>query len=224
MSLLVAEHIQKSYLDSNEELLVLQDVCLQLDAKDFVCISGKSGCGKSTLLHILGLLDKPDKGSIYINDKKISMDSESINDIRNKHIGFIFQFHYLLEDLTTLENIALPLMIAGLSRKDSLSKAADMLCDLDLEQRARHYPYQLSGGEQQRVALGRSLINNPAIVLADEPTGNLDPAHREDVLELFFKFNRTYSSAFILVTHDDAIADMSKNHYRLDNGILTQIK
>lgn len=224
MALLVAEHVKKSYWDNNGELNVLQDICLQLDVKDFICISGKSGCGKSTLLHILGFLDKPDLGSIYINGKKISPDSESIHVVRNRQIGFVFQFHYLLEDLTTLENIALPLMIAGNSKKDSLSKAANMLSDLDLHQRAGHYPHQLSGGEQQRVALGRALINNPAIVLADEPTGNLDPTHRDEVLELFLKFNAQYSSAFILVTHDDTIAEKSKNHYKLETGTLQQLK
>lgn len=224
MALLVAEHLKKSYWDNNGELNVLQDICLQLDVKDFICISGKSGCGKSTLLHILGFLDKPDLGSIYINGKKISPDSESIHVVRNRQIGFVFQFHYLLEDLTTLENIALPLMIAGNSKKDSLSKAANMLSELDLHQRAGHYPHQLSGGEQQRVALGRALINNPAIVLADEPTGNLDPTHRDEVLELFLKFNAQYSSAFILVTHDDTIAEKSKNHYKLETGTLQQLK
>lgn len=224
MALLVAEHVKKSYWDNNGELNVLQDICLQLDVKDFICISGKSGCGKSTLLHILGFLDKPDLGSIYINGKKISPDSESIHVVRNRQIGFVFQFHYLLEDLTTLENIALPLMIAGNSKRDSLSKAANMLSELDLHQRAGHYPHQLSGGEQQRVALGRALINNPAIVLADEPTGNLDPTHRDEVLELFLKFNAQYSSAFILVTHDDTIAEKSKNHYKLETGTLQQLK
>lgn len=224
MPLLLAEHIKKSFWDSSTELNVLQDVSLELEKQDFVCISGKSGCGKSTLLHILGLLDKPDQGRICINDQEMTIHSGKIHLCRNRLIGFVFQFHYLLEDLTTLENIALPLMISGYSKKDSQIKAAKMLTDLDLTQRAEHFPHQLSGGEQQRVALGRALINNPAIVLADEPTGNLDPAHRDEVLELFLKFNSLYNSAFILVTHDDTIAENSKIHYKLENGILVRLK
>ena len=222
--ILVAEHLAKTYWDSNRELKILSDINLSLNAGDFVCISGQSGCGKSTLLHLLGLLDTADSGKILINDQIQTPESPNAHQIRNKLIGFVFQFHYLMEDLTAIENVALPLMIGGESRKQSLEKAEQMLDLLNLSERLNHYPHQLSGGEQQRVALGRALINKPDVVLADEPTGNLDPENSKEVLELIFRLNRELNCAFILVTHDLSIADRSPIHYKLEDGILHKLK
>jgi len=224
LPVLKAEHLKKTYWDSNQELKILQDINLTMEAGDFVCISGKSGCGKSTLLHLLGLLDNPDSGQISINNQIVTINSEDVHNLRNKLIGFVFQFHYLMEDLTALENIALPLMVSGLSKKVSLEQAREMLGELDMAQRANHFPHQLSGGEQQRVALGRALINHPSLVLADEPTGNLDSEHSSDVLDLFFKFNTKLGCSFLLVTHDMAIAEMTRIHYKLEDGILIKLK
>jgi lipoprotein-releasing system ATP-binding protein len=220
LPILAVEHLKKTYWDSNQELKILKDINLELKKGEFACISGQSGCGKSTFLHLLGLLDRPDSGKILLNGESVNPDSPNAASLRNKAIGFIFQFHYLMEDLTTLENVALPLMVAGKNRKDSFRLASDMLNELDIGHRAGHYPHQLSGGEQQRVALGRALINQPAIVLADEPTGNLDPTHSADVLDLLFRFNQKLDSAFILVTHDMSIAARAHTHYRLEDGIL----
>lgn len=222
--ILIAEHLKKTYWDSNQELNILTDVNLSLEEGEFACISGQSGCGKSTLLHLLGLLDTPDSGNVIINGQIQTPDSADVNLIRNKMIGFVFQFHYLMEDLTAWENVALPLMIGGVSKKQSLEKAKDMLANLNMASRLSHFPHQLSGGEQQRVALARALINQPKVVLADEPTGNLDPEHSKEVLELIFKLNQEFKCAFILVTHDLSIADRSPNHYKLADGILHRLK
>ncbi len=223
MVVLKAEHLKKTYWDSNQELNILKDINLNLEKGEFVCISGQSGCGKSTLLHLLGLLDTADSGQLMINNQIVTPDSANASMLRNKLIGFVFQFHYLMEDLTALENVALPLMVAGVNKKDSLAQAHEMLADLDIGMRLNHYPHQLSGGEQQRVALARALINRPPIILADEPTGNLDPSHSSEVLDLIFKLNEKMNCAFILVTHDVSIADKSQTHYKLEDGILHRL-
>jgi len=168
----------------------------------------------------MGFLDKVDDGNIYLNDELITYDIEIATAIRKRKIGFIFQFHYLLDDLNAIENIALPLMVSNLKRKESLDRANELLINLGLSHRQNHYPHQLSGGEQQRVALGRALITNPEIVLADEPTGNLDPDHSAEILNLFFRLNEQTQCTFILVTHDRNLAENSKAVYRLDDGIL----
>lgn len=224
MSVLKAENLKKSYWDSNQELVILKDINLILEPGEFVCISGQSGCGKSTLLHLLGLLDKPDSGSILLNNKEVTTDSQEAPMLRNKLIGFVFQFHYLMEDLTALENVALPLMVAGKSAKQSMQSAADMLAILDIGDRLTHYPHQLSGGEQQRVALARALINQPAIILADEPTGNLDPEHSSEVLELMNDLNKKMGCAFLLVTHDESIAEKAQTRYKLTDGVLLRLQ
>ncbi|HOD17091.1 MAG TPA: ABC transporter ATP-binding protein [Candidatus Cloacimonadota bacterium] len=222
MAVLIVEHLAKSFRDSNLELRILEDINLTLEKGEFACISGQSGCGKSTLLHLLGLLDKPNSGKITLNGEVVSPEAPNAHQIRNKYIGFVFQFHYLMEELTALENVALPLMVAGHSRKYSLNQAKEMLAELDMLPRQNFYPNRLSGGEQQRVALGRALINQPALVLADEPTGNLDPAHCSAVLELFFKFNAKLDTAFLLVTHDPNIAKQFSKNYKLINGVLSR--
>jgi lipoprotein-releasing system ATP-binding protein len=220
LPLLIAENLTKSYTDINQEIHILQGINLILEPADFTCISGQSGSGKSTLLHLLGLLDKPDSGKIMINDQIVIADAKHTPALRNSLIGFVFQFHYLMDDLNALENAALPLMVAGYSRKESLHKASQVLTMLGLKERSKHYPHQLSGGEQQRVALARALANSPAIILADEPTGNLDPTHSKEVLELMIDINSKLGSTFLIVSHDEQIALRSKSRYILQDGIL----
>ncbi len=223
MAILEAENITKTYLDSDARLQILRNINLSVAEGEFVCISGQSGCGKSTLLHILGLLDKPDSGTVTIDGMVITPESAEAPAFRNARLGFVFQFHYLMDDLNAMENVALPLLIAKFSKQDSFAKAEDMLCMLNLGSRLRHYPHQLSGGEQQRVALARALINHPGLVLADEPTGNLDPEHSKEVLNMIFDLNQKLGKAFIMVTHDMVIAARAMTHYRLQDGILLRV-
>jgi lipoprotein-releasing system ATP-binding protein len=224
MPILTAEHLQKTFWDSNQELKILCDINLTLDIGEFASISGQSGCGKSTLLHLLGLLDKPNAGIVKVNDAIVTADSEEANQIRNRFIGFVFQFHYLLEELSIVENVALPMMILGKSEKVCLREAHDLLEKLNMQHRASHYPNTLSGGEQQRVAIARALINKPNIILADEPTGNLDPKHSTEVMDLLLQINKDLGTAFILVTHDSSIANMAQTHYNLCDGVLQRIE
>jgi len=220
MAMLIAKNLHKTYHDNDEELHILNGVDLELAEGEFVCISGKSGCGKSTLLHLLGLLDVPDAGSITIDGRLIEMNQTDISRFRNSHIGFVFQFHYLMEDLNALENVALPMMVAGKSYKDSLQKSQEILSMLELDKRLKHFPHQLSGGEQQRVALARALINAPKLILADEPTGNLDPHHSKEVIDLMLQINRNLGCSFLIVTHDANSAEAGHSHYLLEDGVL----
>lgn len=218
-----AKNIVKSYRDSDQEIQVLRGCNLEIMPQDFILISGKSGCGKSTLLHILGLLDAPDSGAIYINGKKVSSLSSDAASLRNLHLGFVFQFHYLVEDLTAAENIALPQMIAGTSSGKAISHARDMLKRLELDALWQRYPNQLSGGEQQRIALARALINEPKLVLADEPSGNLDPVNSAGIWELMKELNRDLGQAFVIVTHDSDTASKSNKRFELSQGVLSPL-
>jgi ABC-type lipoprotein export system ATPase subunit len=218
--ILKAENLKKTFCDSSLELNILKGINLILEPGDFTCISGQSGCGKSTLLHLLGLLDKPDSGRILINDTVVVANAPETPAIRNKLIGFVFQFHYLMEDLNALENAALPMMVAGYPIKESIDKAHYILTMIGIKDRCYHYPHQLSGGEQQRVALARALVNSPALILADEPTGNLDPVHSREVLDLMHELNEKLNCTFLVVTHDDQIARQTKSHYILQDGLL----
>lgn len=210
----------KTYADKGQNIEVLQNATIEVQCGDLVCITGKSGCGKSTLLHILGLLDDPDSGEIRINGNAITSASSNAHLIRNKDIGFVFQFHYLIDDLNARENIALPSLIAGSAKATAFARADELLALLGLNGRANHYPNQLSGGEQQRLALARALINQPKIVLADEPTGNLDPQHSLEVWDLFVKLNKDLGQTFVIVTHDAELARQSKKSYELRDGRL----
>jgi len=223
MAVLEVINVKKTYWDNDLELRILQGVNLSLNDGDFVCISGQSGCGKSTLLHLLALLDKPDCGTIIIDGNNIDYNAKETYILRNKLIGFVFQFHYLIEDMTVIENVALPQLVAGKNLRESMSCAQKTLSILGIESRAGFYPYQLSGGEQQRVAIARAVINNPRILLADEPTGNLDPQHKDEVLDMIISLNMEFNSAIVLVTHDLSIAAKSRIHYRLENGVLYQV-
>lgn len=215
-----AYNVKKAYHDSDQVIEVLTGTTLEIAAQDFICITGKSGCGKSTLLHILGLLDAPDAGEVYISGRKVSSLSADAALMRNQDLGFVFQFHYLVEDLSAAENVALPIMIAGQSTAKAIARAGELLSLLGLQDRLSRYPNQLSGGEQQRVALARALANTPALVLADEPTGNLDPANSNEVWELMSRLNRELGQAFVIVTHDVESAARAQKTYELLDGKL----
>lgn len=220
MHIISGINLFKSYQDSDQVIEVLSDTTLEVNTAELICITGKSGCGKSTLLHILGLLDAPDKGKIIIGDREITSTSAEAPKIRNQELGFVFQFHYLVEDLSAAENVALPLLIAGTSTAKALQRARELLSLLGLEHRLSRYPNQLSGGEQQRVSLARALVNKPRIVLADEPTGNLDPGHSTEVWEMMQKLNKEMGQAFIVVTHDTEAAKRANKVYELRQGAL----
>jgi lipoprotein-releasing system ATP-binding protein len=220
MHIISGINLFKSYQDSDQVIEVLSDTTLEVNTAELICITGKSGCGKSTLLHILGLLDAPDKGKIIIGDREITSSSAEAPKIRNQELGFVFQFHYLVEDLSAVENVALPLLIAGTSTAKALQRARELLSLLGLEHRLSRYPNQLSGGEQQRVSLARALVNKPRIVLADEPTGNLDPGHSTEVWEMMQKLNKEMGQAFIVVTHDTEAAKRANKVYELRQGAL----
>ena len=219
--ILSAKHLKKTYIDSDQTIEVLTDACLDVAAGDLICITGKSGSGKSTMLHIMGLLDAPDSGELIMGGKAIEAKSPEAPMIRNRDLGFVFQFHYLIEDLTSTENVALPLLIAGHSEAKAMARAQEPLSILGLSERLRRYPNQLSGGEQQRVSLARALANSPKLVLADEPTGNLDPTHSKEVWDLILSLNKgEFKQTFVIVTHDVEAAQAADQVFELVNGIL----
>ena len=220
MCLLKAVNLKKSYFEVIEELEVLKGLSLEVNAGEMVAITGESGSGKSTLLHLLGMLDKPDEGEIFYSGKKICVHDKNVNEFRNKKIGFVFQFHYLLEDFSAEENVAMPMFLATKNFKKSVKEAQKLLKKMNMFERKEHYPNQLSGGEQQRVAVARALINNPEIVFADEPTGNLDAKHSNELMELLIKFNKTNGQTFVIVTHELDIAKVVDKHFILENGVL----
>jgi len=221
MLCLAAYNLYKSYIDSDQSIDVLTDTNLEVNTGELVCITGQSGCGKSTLLHILGLLDSPDKGKVFINGREISSTQPEAPVIRNRELGFVFQFHYLAEDLSARENVALPLIISGISSSRALPRADELLSLLGLANRINRYPNQLSGGEQQRVSLARAMINQPNIILADEPTGNLDPTHSAEIWHMIQRLNREMGQAFVVVTHDHESARMASRIFNLAQGKLT---
>ncbi len=220
MEILRAEKISKSFKDANGILNVLCGVSLVVKAGKKIAITGESGSGKSTLLHILGSLDKPDKGEVLFLGSKIDFKASSINKLRNEMIGFVFQFHYLLEDFNAVENIAMPMFLKTKKFSSSKREAENLLRMMGMSNRKYSYPNQLSGGEAQRVAVARAIINRPKIVLADEPTGNLDPKHSSELINLFLDLNRLYNQTFIIVTHNKEIAKKMDKNYVLSEGIL----
>lgn len=213
-----AVNIKKSF----GNLEVLKGINLELPKGKVHSIVGASGAGKTTLLQILGTLSKPDSGEIFFNDKNIS--SLSDNEIalfRNREIGFVFQFHHLLPEFTALENVCIPAFIAKESKSAAEKKATELLNYLGLANRASHKPSELSGGEKQRVAVARALINNPSVVLADEPSGNLDSSNRDELHELLFKLRDDFQQTFIIVTHDDNFAERSDKIIHIKDGIIS---
>jgi lipoprotein-releasing system ATP-binding protein len=213
--MLTATNIQKYY----GQLWVLKGVDLAIQRGEIASIVGPSGSGKSTLLHILGTLDKPNKGEVVMNGKRIdNLNDKQMAAFRNRHVGFVFQFHHLLPEFTALENVCIPGWMAGRRKKEVMDQAVDLLKMLGLDKRMENKPNALSGGEQQRVAVARALINRPAIVFADEPTGNLDSANARELHQLFFTLRQQFNQTFLIVTHNEELAQMSDRILHMKDG------
>lgn len=213
--MLKAEHITKKY----GSLQVLKGVDITVQTGEIVSIVGSSGAGKSTLLHILGTLDKADEGHIWLDGQQVDqLEGKKLAAFRNRHIGFVFQFHHLLPEFSALENVSIPAWIAGRKKKEVADRAAELLTTLGLANRMENKPQELSGGEQQRVAVARALINNPSIVFADEPTGNLDSVHAKELHELFVQLRNDFKQTFLIVTHNEELAGMSDRVLHMKDG------
>ena len=219
------KNISKEYRTKAETINVLKNINLKLNQGDFVSIQGKSGSGKTTLLNIIGLLVTPTSGEIKFDNNNINYSNEKIkNIIRNKKIGFVFQFHYLLNEFTALEDVMIPALIDTKLNKIQLrSKAKELLELVELGHRIDHKPLELSGGEKQRVAIARALINDPNIILADEPTGNLDLETSETISELFKKINEEKQQTIVIVTHSSELAELTQDKYKIEKGNLKKI-
>jgi lipoprotein-releasing system ATP-binding protein len=208
-------NISKQY----DQLEVLKNVNIEIRQGEIVAIVGKSGAGKSTLLHILGTLDRPNKGEVYLNDKLVSsLTDAQLSSFRNNHIGFVFQFHHLLPEFTALENVMMPALIKKNTKKESERRAKELLEYLGLAERLTHKPSQLSGGEQQRVAVARALMNKPLVIFADEPSGNLDTQTSKELHELFYQLNKEFKQTFVIVTHNVELAAMAHRSIEMKDG------
>ncbi len=211
----------KNIIKSYGELKVLKGIDLTIKEKEIVTIVGASGAGKSTLLHILGTLDTPDEGELLYDSVNIArLSSNKLSEFRNNNIGFVFQFHHLLPEFTALENVCIPAWIKGTGKKEAELRAMELLTLLGLADRVSHKPNQLSGGEQQRVSVARALVNHPRVVLADEPSGNLDTRTKNELHQLFFTLRKELGQTFVIVTHDTELARMSDRQIKLNDGML----
>ncbi len=214
-------HVAKIFRSEAEELRILKDVNLELASGRTMAITGESGCGKSTLLSIIGGLDRASSGTSRCGGYELeSLDEAGLTEYRRRHLGFVFQFHYLLKDFTALENIMLAGLMNGMRRSAAKERARSLLADVGLEPRSSHYPNQLSGGERQRAAVARALMNDPQLILADEPTGNLDEGNAQMIFELLFGLVTRYGKTLILVTHDRILAGRCQDRYLLHEGEL----
>ena len=202
-------------------LEVLRGIDLDIQKGEVVSIVGPSGAGKTTLLQIMGTLDKPDKGTVVFDDLDVnSLSQKKLSEFRNRHIGFVFQFHQLLPEFTALENIMIPAFIGGSGKREASQRAMELLEFMGLQDRASHKPNELSGGEKQRVAVARALVNKPTVVMADEPSGSLDSANKEELHRLFFALREQYGQTFVIVTHDESLAAMTDRTIHLKDGAI----
>lgn len=215
--MIIAENLSKSF----GNLQALKGVSLSISKGEVVSVVGASGAGKSTLLQILGTLSTPDKGSLIIDEQDVlRMNASKLSAFRNRRIGFVFQSHRLLPEFTALENVMIPSLIAGLSNKESASRAKALLSEVGLSDRMDHKPSELSGGEAQRVAIARALVNKPAVLFADEPSGNLDSATKQDIHRIFFEMREKHGQTIVIVTHDETLADMCDRKLVMSDGLI----
>ena len=215
--MITIKNIKKSF----GSLEVLKGIDLSIEKGEIVSIVGPSGAGKTTLLQIIGTLDRPDSGSVYVDNIDVTkLSQKKLSDFRNRHIGFVFQFHQLLPEFTAIENIMIPAYIAGINTKEARRRAEELLQFMGLADRAKHKPNELSGGEKQRVAVARALINNPDVILADEPSGSLDSKNKEELHQLFFDLRDKYGQTFVIVTHDEGLASITDRTIHMRDGLL----
>jgi lipoprotein-releasing system ATP-binding protein len=215
--MVIAQNIQKSF----GHLKVLKGISLEITRGEIISIVGASGAGKSTLLHIIGTLDKADSGTVELNGINVhELTDRKLSDFRNQHIGFVFQFHHLLPEFTALENVCIPAFIARKGKKEAEKKAKELLEFMNLADRMDHKPSELSGGEQQRVAVARALVNNPSVILADEPSGNLDSASAVELHKLFFRLRDSFRQTYLIVTHNLELADMADRKLTIKDGLI----
>lgn len=222
--ILVCHKLAKKYTDGASVIEVLKDISFEVQPSETIAVIGNSGSGKSTLLHLLGGLDQPSSGKVEINGKDLATLSEKEKcQLRNRYLGFVYQFHHLLPEFSALENVSMPLIIRGGLPRTIIEKASHLLEMVGLKERLQHRLGQLSGGERQRVAIARALVTDPLCVLADEPTGNLDPYNAERVLQLFIELQETFQTSIIMVTHDPAIAAKAQRTLKIENGSLVAL-
>ncbi|RDE98363.1 lipoprotein-releasing ABC transporter ATP-binding protein LolD [Aggregatibacter aphrophilus] len=222
-ALLSSQNISKFYQEGNQQTEVLKQVSFSMQPGELVAIVGSSGSGKSTLLHTLGGLDQPSSGEVFINGQSLQkMTPNALAKLRNQYLGFVYQFHHLMADFTALENVMMPMLIGRQNKGEAQSRAEQMLSAVGLQHRISHRPSALSGGERQRVAIARALVNNPALVLADEPTGNLDHKTTESIFELIQQLNQEKQIAFLLVTHDLSLAEKLNRRLIMQDGVLRE--
>jgi lipoprotein-releasing system ATP-binding protein len=221
-TILMAENLCKSYQSNKKNKLdVLKSISLEIEQSKISLIVGASGAGKSTLLHLLGGLDRPDNGKVFYEQKSIfDYDTDKLSKFRNENMGFIFQFHHLLPEFTALENVAIPQMIKGISLNTALEKSKNLLNTVGLSNRADHKPAELSGGEQQRVAVARAIANDPKIIFADEPTGNLDSANSESIHKLLFELRDNFKKTFVIVTHNPDLMKLADVIFEIKDGVI----
>ena len=219
---IIARDITKVYHDGTDDLQILSGVNISVDLGEMLAIVGASGSGKSTLLHILGLLDEATSGEVLVDGQSsLNLSEKERSFIRNRKLGFVYQFHHLLPEFSALDNVAMPLIVRRVSRKDARAQAAEVLEKVGLAERMIHNPSQLSGGERQRVALARALVTKPLCLLADEPTGNLDSKTAANMFELLVKIRQDFNTAFIIVTHDQKLANLADRQLIMERGILS---
>ena len=222
-TLLHCENISKFYEEGEQQVQVLKNVSFSMEKGELVAIVGSSGSGKSTLLHSLGGLDQPSAGEVLIADQSLQkLSANQLADLRNRYLGFVYQFHHLMADFTALENVMMPMLIGRQNKSEAADRAEKMLQAVGLSHRITHRPSALSGGERQRVAIARALVNNPSLVLADEPTGNLDHKTTESIFDLIKQLNHEQNIAFLLVTHDLNLAQKLSRRFVMRDGILTE--